>query len=166
MKRWVVMFFSVMVMVGWSVPSGAASPASTEGHGGAGTVQDAVAVIVNPLNPIRSLSMEQLRGIFSHKLSAWHLLGGNHELSVRALIGPEESTVLQTFRQRVLMQEPFEGCETFKGDEEVLKGVGRDEAAVGIVSLSSLGDQRGIRVIAVDAEKADLNNPDYPLLVP
>jgi phosphate transport system substrate-binding protein len=166
MKSRVVVFFFLMVLLGWNGQSGASEPSTADSLGSAGTVHDAVAVIVNPLNPIKSLSMDQLRGIFSHKLPYWHLLGGNHELSVRTLIGSEESAVLQAFRQRVLMQEPFEGCETLKRDEEVLKGVGGDEAAIGIVSLSSLGDRKGVRVIAVDMEKADLNNPEYPLLVP
>ncbi|MBI4715447.1 MAG: hypothetical protein HY760_05870 [Nitrospirae bacterium] len=45
--------------------------------------RDAVAVVVNPLNPARMLTTAQLREIFTRKVLGWHRVGGPHELSRR-----------------------------------------------------------------------------------
>lgn len=45
--------------------------------------KDAIAVIVNPSNPIRQLTLQQLSDIFSGKINNWKELGGEDRIIVR-----------------------------------------------------------------------------------
>lgn len=133
-------------------------------------VVDAVAVVVNPLNHIRNLTAEQLRNIFTHRFLYWDALGANKDYSIRPVIGMNRemdgSRVKEVFQRRVLSGEEFQGVEVKRDDREVLKAVAMDEAAIGLVSLSSARGYRWVRIIDVDGEKASLDNPEYPLLIP
>ena len=128
--------------------------------------QDAVAVVVHPLNPARMLTTAQLREIFTRKVLGWHRVGGPHELSIRPIIGRVDSPSREAFRQRILSGREFQECEMMEGDDRILHAVAGDEAAIGVVSLSTALRRKGIRILAVDGEKASLDNPKYPLSQP
>src|SRR4030042_7034831 len=62
---------------------------------------DAIAVIVHPTNPVGDLSIEQIRKIFSGKVSRWNELGGkNHEIT---LVSREEGSGTREAFQHLLM---------------------------------------------------------------
>lgn len=132
-------------------------------------VVDAVAIVLNPANPIKNLTTEQLRNIFTHRSLYWDALGTHIDYSIRPIIGINGGTdrphVKEVFQRRVLSGEEFQGVEVKRGDQEVLKAVALDEAAIGLVSLSSAIGYRWVRIIDVDGEKASLDNPKYPLLI-
>lgn len=45
--------------------------------------RDAIAIIVNPANPVSQLSIQQLSDIYSGKISNWDEVGGEHRIIVR-----------------------------------------------------------------------------------
>lgn len=160
MKRY--LWIAVTVILFMDIPPVSWSEAGER----SAAVVDAVAVVLNPLNPIRNLTGEQLMNIFTHRSLYWDALGSNVDYSIRPIIGMNKSHVKEVFQRRVLSGEEFQGVEVKRDDLGVLKAVAMDEAAIGIVSLSSARRYRWVRIIDVDGEKASLDNPEYPLLIP
>ena len=126
---------------------------------------DAIAVIVNPMNRLKTLTIAQLRAIFTHKARSWNVVGAAIDLTIRPIITDNASPVHEVFRERVLGGGEFQKCEVMSMDDEVLREVARDEAAIGLVTLSSARNHRGVRIIGVNGKRASLDNPGYQLLI-
>lgn len=58
-------------------------------------------VAVHPLNPLQNLTIIQLQGIFSGRISNWKELGGN-DSPIHVLIGPPSGGITEIWKTRVL----------------------------------------------------------------
>jgi len=131
-----------------------------------GEAVDAVAVVINPRNHLRNLTVEQLGMIFTRRVLYWDALGSHVDYSIRPIVSMNGSRAIEVFKRQVLSGEELHGIEVKKEDMDVLKTVAIDEAAIGLVHLSSARGYKWVRIIDVDGEKASLDNPRYPLLIP
>ena len=127
---------------------------------------DAIAVIVNANNPIKNLTKEQLRGIFTSKITNWNELGGP-DLLVKPYIVNEESATRNVFRSRILGQEDYVNCETITPDSEITTKVSMDEGGIGQISFSFINNQNTkINLLSINGQKASVNNQSYPITRP
>jgi ABC-type phosphate transport system substrate-binding protein len=167
MKKILLTFMTVLLLSASSagVSAEELSPATNE-LALQGASSDALVVIVNSMNPVRSMGTSQLQKVFSHQIRAWHMIGGSHEMSIRVILSGLDNPALEIFQKRIMGGRSFVGQETFRGDSAVLHEVSRDEAAIGLVRLSEALHQKGVRILAVDYQKAALDNRNYPLLFP
>lgn len=69
---------------------------------GKGTIH----TVVNRANPVSSLSKEQLKGIFTGKITNWKQVGGNDSPVIVVLSNLNPATIA-TFRKIILDNEPF-----------------------------------------------------------
>ena len=110
--------------------------------------QDALSVYVNHDNPVRDLSIEQLRGIFDGSLSRWSMVGGSSR-DVVVIIRPPSSGSHRFFRDHVLSGAPYSSravaVPTTRG---VLMAVEDDSAAIGYGGVAYRLE--GVRQISVD----------------
>jgi phosphate transport system substrate-binding protein len=96
---------------------------------------DAVAVIVNRDRDLSTASLEQLRDIYSCRITDWSQLG-QPAGPIRALALREGSGTLDTFRETVLDgQDVCPSVERIGGVEEISRAVSADRAAISFVSL-------------------------------
>ncbi|MBN2404183.1 MAG: phosphate ABC transporter substrate-binding protein [Coriobacteriia bacterium] len=109
---------------------------------------DAIAVIVNPDNPIRELTTEQVRDIFSGRYTNWSELGGP-DLPIGLVNRDEASGTREAFNKIVM------GDETFDIGAVILPGTGQARAvvtdapgAVGYISLGFVNDD--VKAIVID----------------
>lgn len=84
---------------------------------------DGVAVIVHPSNPIRTLSIHQIREMFAGKVASWTSLGGPN-LPVRLITREEGSGTREAFTNLVMEASPL--CKQIKK----LKGSYKDAATM------------------------------------
>ena len=124
--------------------------------------QDAIAVVVQEDNPVKNLSREQLKRIFTGEIRNWRELGGPEE-AIRAMIVDSSSATRSVFRSAVLGVDNFHGCQVVRPDAAIVERVAADPGAIGTISLSFLKPGVGVRILSVDNQLPLRTNQNYPI---
>jgi phosphate transport system substrate-binding protein len=119
---------------------------------------DGLAVFVNKANPVKDLSKEQLKDLFTGKVKSWKELGGK-DVKIVPMVEPLASkrATVQTVQELVLDGAPFVG-----GIKEVdqlrdqLAEVARNEGAICLASIGFLQSappnvREAVKAISLDA---------------
>jgi len=126
--------------------------------------QDALSVWVNEANPVRDLSLDQLRGIFAGSIDDWSNVGGA-VLEITVIVRPPNSGTHRFFRDHVLGGAPYAPhATTLTTTRAVLSGVAEDPAAIGYGGHAYFLE--GVVPIAVDGVAPTLEEVGrgrYPL---
>lgn len=130
---------------------------------------DGITAIVNASNPVRQLSIEQLRKIYAGSVRNWSELGGpNLPISLQ-LTGPRTASG-EFFRQMVMATSKLAGHAGVRaGVAEVAAAVAADPAAIGIVGSRSRVPRRSRPLaissggLAVYPTQLAILSEDYPL---
>lgn len=126
---------------------------------------DAIAVIVNSETGIINLSTEQLKDIFTGKITNWKELGGA-DLKIQPLIVDKNSATRNIFRSIILKEDDYAGSTTITPDIEIINKVKSTPGAIGHISLSFLNGNGKINKVSVNNQECDKLNPDYPIKRP
>ena len=114
---------------------------------------DALALIVNAANPVKTLSPAQLRALFSGQVIDWHDLGGA-VLPVLPISRPAGSSDGALFHDRVLGDLPVTGAARLAlSAGQVIDTVRSTPGALGYVPLSALtgsAPPAGVRIVPID----------------
>ena len=109
---------------------------------------DAIAVIVNPGNPVRELTTEQVRAIFSGSITNWSELGGP-DLDIGLVNRDEASGTREAFKKIVMGDEQFDiGAVILPGTGQVRAVVTDAPGAVGYISLGFVNDD--VKAVIID----------------
>jgi phosphate transport system substrate-binding protein len=128
---------------------------------------DGIAVIVSESNPISSLSMSQLKDIFSGKITAWNLVGGvGHNIHVFAR--DAKSGTFDTFASLVLNEAPLVTSALRFGDSGLLSSsIAADPDAIGFIGLPFVAHAKALRIAsgggAIFPTKFTVGRESYPL---
>lgn len=140
---------------------------------------DALAVIVNPTNPVSELSIDQLSGIFTGKITRWKELGGPDE-SLLVLSRERNSGTHVYFLEHVVRKGNAKGPEEFASSvlmmpssQAITQEVARSRTAIGYVGLGYVNPS--LKKIAVKKTPPDAavlpsvesaQNKSYPISRP
>ncbi len=126
--------------------------------------QDALSIFVNTANPVRDLSREQLRSLFSGAITDWSEVGGSPG-TVQVVVRPPSSGTHRFFRDHVLAGGPYAtsaaAVPTTRG---VLAAVAADPGSIGYGGQAYRLD--GVVQCAVDGFEPSPENvgrDHYPL---
>lgn len=109
---------------------------------------DAIAVIVNHDNPVKSLSTLEIRAIFSGVITNWNELGGP-DLDIGLVNRDEASGTREAFKKIVMDDADFDhGAVVLPGTGQVRSVVAEVPGAIGYISLGFVNDD--VRAIAID----------------
>jgi phosphate transport system substrate-binding protein len=126
-----------------------------EGNGAGDTLlvtvvaRDGIAVIVHASNPVRAMSLDTLRAIYTGAIRSWRALGGD-DLPITVITREDGSGTRDSFQELVLGP-------TGRITEQALvtaysgglrKMVGEDRRAIGYVTFSQLDST--VRAVAID----------------
>jgi phosphate transport system substrate-binding protein len=106
---------------------------------------DAIVIIVHPKNPIRNLTREEIRGVFSGKIRNWSEIGGkNHPIT---LVSREEGSGTREAFQHLIMGKEEISLRALVQDSNgaIRQVIADDPNAIGYISLGLVND----RVIAL-----------------
>lgn len=134
--------------------------------------QDALLFVVNPMNPVRTLTVQQLRDIYTGKITNWQQLGGEN-LAIHPM-APDQSYGTHTLvREKVLGGHPFgPTVRTAASEHELMASVWNDRAAI---SFSGIAIGKDFRHLSISKEKGappyaatpdNLRAGRYPLMFP
>ena len=129
--------------------------------------KDAIAVIVNPKNPIGDLFLGQIRNIFSGKIKNWKEVGG--ALHPIVLVTREEGSGTRESFQKFVMEKADISLEALVQDSNgaVRQVVSSDPSAIGYISLGLVNEEvKAIRISGVEPTVANIDNGQYKLVRP
>jgi phosphate transport system substrate-binding protein len=126
--------------------------------------RDAVAVIINEENPVKELTMEQVRQVFSGRITNWKEIGGPDH-SIEVLITRPNSAIHDIFKQIVLKGEDYKGkiVDPYSG---IVLLVSENKWAIGQVSLFFIDKAERVMPSRIDGQGPQFNNPRYPISRP
>lgn len=120
--------------------------------------RDAIAVIVHPDNPVRALTLDQVRDIFAGRIRTWDRVGGRPEEIVR-VSREEGSGTLGAFREMVMRKVPQDpGSLVQDSNGAVRETVATSRRLVGFVSLQFLLLDDRVKGVAVDGVEPTADN--------
>lgn len=109
---------------------------------------DSLVVVTHPENPVNTLSMEQLRGVYAGNISNWSELGGD-DLEIKVVGRQASSGTGSVFYDRVYGDTGLttrEDAIIGKDNNEVASAVNEDVAAIGFVGYAF---QRGAKPVTL-----------------
>lgn len=110
--------------------------------------RDGLAIVVNRENPVGSLSVEQIRGIFSGRIRRWQEVGGTDE-PIRVITREESSGTRDCFVHLVMRDEKISRealvQESSGAVKELIQG---NPGAIGYISLGLVGKE--LKAVLVD----------------
>ncbi len=115
---------------------------------------DGIAVIVHPQNPVDALSIGQLQGIFTGKITNWQEVGGpNQDLLV---FSRESSSGTYVFFQEHVMnrQDYTPRARLLPGTSALVQGVAADTGAIGYVGIGYVKNSAD-RIKAISIQDKD-----------
>lgn len=125
---------------------------------------DAIAVIVNPANPVSSLSKAQVKAIFEGTITNWSEVGGP-DMTIGLVNRDEASGTREAFGKIVLDGERFDPTAVIlPGTGQVRSVVAQEPRAVGYISLGFVtADVKAIAIDNVEPSEASVVNGSYPV---
>lgn len=129
---------------------------------------DVLAVVVNRENPIESLTLQQLRLIYSGEINNWNDCGGP-DLPIVVVACPRGSGMRDAVQELILGEKPYLAHAVVSAIvEQADRHVAMFPGAIAVLSASMVDDAR-VRVVranGVEAVRDNLVNGSYPLAKP
>ncbi len=129
---------------------------------------DGIAVLVNDCNPVESLTVEQLAGLYTGSLADWSEAGGRS--GPVACIGRESgSGTRDGFESATGTEDACILAQELTATGAVLEAVRNNPQAIGYASLASVEGRGGIRILTIDGvacTEAAILNGTYALQRP
>jgi len=130
---------------------------------------DALAVVVNPANPLSALRRDQVKDIFTGGIADWRVLGdAAAPIDVYAVTPQSEEGA--TFTPRILGGNPLaSGAKLLADPRQVAQSVAADPNGIGVVDLRNIGALRALTIADTGSapesptNMAAIATEDYPL---
>ena len=108
---------------------------------------DGIAVIVNAGNPLRTLSKDEIRRIFSGEISDWQQVGRPDAGSILVLARDDKSGTWDTFKNLVLGSTPLaSSAQRVEDSRQLSDRVAADANAIGFVGLPFVRSAKALAV--------------------
>ena len=118
--------------------------------------RDGLAVIVHPDNPVRNLSMEQLRGIYAGRITKWSEVGGG-DANIHVISREEGSGTKSAFEELVMGTDLIDPRSIIQDSNgAVIQLVSGDKNSIGFISLGLVSE--AVRPISLDGVTASPEN--------
>lgn len=134
--------------------------------------RDGLSVYVNAANPVKELNMEQLRLIFTGKITSWKEVGGK-DAKIIIYSRENSSGTYVFFKEHVLKNADYaQRAQSMPGTAAVVNAVTKEKNGIG---YGGAAYSKGIRVLkikkdadspAVEPDLANVQNGSYPLSRP
>ncbi|WP_243347969.1 PstS family phosphate ABC transporter substrate-binding protein [Parabacteroides sp. FAFU027] len=133
---------------------------------------DALAVIVNPSNPVSKLTRAQLEGIFTGKIKNWKEVGGP-DMKIIPYSRESSSGTYEFFKEHILKNKNYaNGIMSMPATGAIVQSVSQTKGAIGYVGLAYLEkDVKALHVSFdgknfVEPSMATAKNKTYPIIRP
>jgi len=107
---------------------------------------DGIVVFLNDANPVKELTLQQLRGIYTGSITNWKEVGGPSHVIV--LYGRENNSgTYAYFKEKVLENDDYaDATQTLPGTAAVVNAVSKDKFGIG---YGGIAYEKGVKAVAV-----------------
>ncbi len=125
---------------------------------------DGLALIVHPSNPVKGLSLAQVREIYAGNIKNWNEIGGS-EKSIHLVTREEGSGTRDAFQKLVMGKETIAATAIVQDSNGAVREVvANDPAAVGFISLGLVNERvKALEIDGIEATKENIVNSTYRL---
>ncbi len=129
--------------------------------------KEGIVVAVNNKNTVDDLTIDQIRDIFSGKISNWKEVGGSNQ-EIHVIVREEGSGTRTAFEDIVMDEEDISPEAIVQSSTEMVKqAVKQDPQAIGFVSLAHLGDDvKALMVGGIAPTEHSISKGTYPIQRP
>lgn len=127
--------------------------------------KDALSVYINPKNPVHDLTIEQIKAIFTGKISNWKDVGGLDQ-TIRTIIRSPNSGTYLYFKEHVLDEEPYSNlAKIVPTTGAIIAEVLSDTNAIGYGGLA-YGKNQVVhcKINGIEATEKNVRNDQYPII--
>ncbi len=118
--------------------------------------RDGLVIIVNPENPIKNLTLNEVRNIYTGSITEWSQLGGT-ESKIHLIAREEGSGTRSAFTELVMNEEEITPKAIVQDSNgSVRQLVAGDPNAIGFISMGLVNEQ--IKALALDGVEATAEN--------
>ena len=128
--------------------------------------RDGIAVVVNPDNPVKELTTQQIADIYTGKITNWKEVGGNDATIV--LIGREAASGTRDgFESITGTEDQCKYSQELTSTGDVIATVGQNPNAIGYASLASVSDEvKALKVDGVEPSEDTVKDGTYKIQRP
>lgn len=120
---------------------------------------DALAVVVNPTNPIDSLTRQQLEDIFTGKIKNWSELGG-YDAKIVVYTRETSSGTYEFFKSSVLKNKNYQAAAlSMPATGAIMQSVAQTKGAIGYVGQAYVNSN--VKVLSVSYNNINYYKPTY-----
>jgi phosphate transport system substrate-binding protein len=131
---------------------------------------DGIAIILNPANPLASLSTDELARVFAGEIQDWQVLNGTPG-RIQLYARDDQSGTFDTFKEIVMASHGKRLSPTaqrFESNDELSAAIDHDPNGIGFVGLSAIGKTKALAVsdgqaLALKPTLSTVATEDYPL---
>lgn len=147
--------------------SRALTPAESRRLREVAVARDGIALVVHPQNPVRDLTLRQLRALYAGEVRDWSSLGGR-KASITAITREEGSGTRAAFGALVMASQPISSAALVQDSAGAVRQmVAGDPAGIGYISIGLVDSTvRAVRLDGVAASEASIDAGTYPLVRP
>lgn len=122
-----------------------------------------VVVILNEKNPVRSLTIRQVRDIFAGRITNWKQVGGP-DARIRPFILDYNSGARRGFQELAMRYEPYAtAARTFPSKQAIANAVAQDATAIGYADMGPLPKNvRPVLINGIAPNRTAINQGLYP----
>ena len=128
---------------------------------------DAIVIIVHPKNPIRNLTREEIRGVFSGRIRNWSEIGGrSHPIT---LVSREEGSGTREAFQHLIMGKAEISLRALVQDSNgaIRQVIADDPNAIGYISLGLVNDRvNALKIDGVEPSVENIKDKRYQFIRP
>jgi len=130
---------------------------------------DGLSVYVNPENPVKELTLDQLKDIFTGKVKNWKDVGGA-DAPITVYSRENSSGTYEFFKEHVLKGQDFAAsAQTMPGTAAIVQAVVKDKSSIGYGGAAYGGSSKLLSVKrdesspAIEPTEANVENGTYPI---
>jgi phosphate transport system substrate-binding protein len=125
--------------------------------------RDALSIYLHPDNPVRNLSLEQVKGIFTGSITNWQAVGGKNE-SIMALSRSPNSGTYLYFQEHVLGGEPYgKNVVTMPTTAAITEAVSQNPQAIGYGGIAYGPDLVHCKINGISPTEENVRKETYPI---
>lgn len=134
---------------------------------------DALAIIVNPSNPIKKLTREQIENIYTGKINNWKQVGGE-DLKIVVYARETSSGTYEFFKDHVLNKKNYAStCLNMPATGAIVQSVSQTKGSIGYIGIAYMDKMVADVAVSYDKGKTYVNasyenakNKTYPVVRP
>ncbi|MFO7445366.1 MAG: phosphate ABC transporter substrate-binding protein [Ignavibacteriaceae bacterium] len=125
--------------------------------------RDALSIYINPENPVKDFTLEQLEDIFTCRINNWYAIGGDDSAVIPVIRSPNSGTYLY-FKEHVLNNMEYCSNAIVKATTEgIIDEISKNKYAAGYGGIGYGGGTVHAKVNGIEPSEENVRNDSYPI---